>query len=148
RLNAIGIDSWALGFTLLLSVLTGIIFGLAPALQASRPDLNATLKEGGTRATGGASRHRLRGLLVVAEVSMTLVLLIGAGLLLHSFTGLRETKLGFNLDHFLAASVTLPQATHPTAALKKTYYQRSLPRLAARPEAQAVGLITSLPLGE
>jgi len=147
RLNAIGIDSWALGFTLLLAVLTGIIFGLAPALQASRPDLNATLKEGGTRATGGASRHRLRGLLVVAEVSMALVLLIGAGLLLKSFTRLRETNLGFNPDHVLTASVTLPEATHPTAALKKAYYQQSLARLAARPEAQAVGLVTSLPLG-
>jgi len=147
RLNAIGIDSWALGFTLLLSVLTGIIFGLAPALQASRPDLNATLKEGGTRATGGASRHRLRGLLVVAEVSMALVLLIGAGLLLKSFSRLRETKLGFNPDHVLTASVTLPEATHPTAALKKAYYQESLARLAARPETQAVGLITSLPHG-
>jgi putative ABC transport system permease protein len=148
RLNDIGIDPWALGFTLLLSVLTGVIFGIAPALQASRPDLNATLKEGGAGATGGASRHRLRGLLVVAEVSMALVLLIGAGLLLKSFTRLRETKLGFNPDHVLTASVTLPEATHPTAALKKAYYQQSLARLAARPETQAVGLITSLPLGD
>ncbi len=148
RLNAIGIDPWALGFTLLLSVLTGVIFGTAPALQASRPDLNATLKEGGTGATGGASRHRLRGLLVVAEVSMALVLLIGAGLLLKNFTRLRETELGFNPDHVLTASVTLPKATHPTATLKKAYYQQSLDRLAARSETQAVGVITSLPLGD
>jgi putative ABC transport system permease protein len=147
RLNAIGIDPWVLGFTLLLAVLTGIIFGLAPALQASRLDLNATLKEGGTRATGGASRHRLRSLLVVAEVSMALVLLIGAGLLLKSFTRLRETKLGFNSDHVLTASVTLPEATYPTAAQVKAYYQQSLAHLAASPEAQAVGVVNSLPLG-
>jgi len=147
RLNAIGIDPWALGFTLLLSGLTGVIFGLAPALQASRLDLNTTLKEGGTRATGGASRHRLRSLLVIAEVSMALVLLIGAGLLLKSFTRLRETKLGFNPDHVLTASVTLPQADYPTATLMKAYYQQSLARIAARPEAQAVGLVNSLPLG-
>ncbi|MBO0859294.1 MAG: ABC transporter permease [Chloracidobacterium sp.] len=147
RLNAIGIDPWALGFTLLLSVLTGVIFGLTPALQASRLDLNATLKEGGTRATGGASRHRLRGLLVVAEVSMALVLLIGAGLLLKSFTRLRETKLGFNPDHALTACVTLPPADYPSAARMKAYYQQSLAHLAARPETQAVGLINSLPLG-
>jgi putative ABC transport system permease protein len=147
RLNAIGIDPWALGFTLLLSVLTGVIFGFAPALQASRPDLNATLKEGGTGATGGASRHRLRGLLVVAEVSMALVLLIGAGLLLKSFTRLRETKLGFNPDRVLTASVTLPEADYTTGARMKAYYQQSLARLAARPEAQAVGVVNSLPLG-
>jgi predicted lysophospholipase L1 biosynthesis ABC-type transport system permease subunit len=141
RLNAISIDPWALGFTLLLSVLTGVIFGLAPALQASRPDLNATLKEGGTRATGGASRNRLRRLLVVAEVSMALVLLIGAGLLLKSFTRLRETKLGFNPDHVLTASVTLPPADYPTTAQMKAYYQQALTRIAARPEAQAAGFV-------
>jgi putative ABC transport system permease protein len=147
RLNAIGIDPWALSFTLLLSILTGVIFGLAPALQASRLDLNATLKEGGARGTGG-SRHRLRNLLVVVEVSMALVLLIGAGLLLKSFTRLRETKLGFNPDHVLTASVSLPLADYPTAPQVKTYSQQALARLAARPEVQAVGVINSLPLGD
>src|SRR5262249_1822640 len=135
------------GFTLLLSVLTGVIFGLAPALQASRLDLNATLKEGGARTTGGGSRHRLRGLLVVAEVSMALVLRIGAGLLLKRSTHFRETKLGFNPDHVLTASVTLPQADSPAAARVKAFYQQSLARIAARPEAQAVGVVNSLPLG-
>jgi putative ABC transport system permease protein len=148
RLNAIRIDPWALGFTLLLSVLTGVIFGLAPALQASRLDLNATLKDGGTRATGSASRHSLRGLLVVAEVSMALVLLIGAGLLLKSFTRLRETKLGFNPDHVLTACVTLPEADYTTAARMKAHYQQALLRVAARPETQAVGLVNSLPLSD
>ncbi|HZN10053.1 MAG TPA: ABC transporter permease, partial [Blastocatellia bacterium] len=147
RLNSIGIDPWVLGFTLLLSVLTGVVFGLAPALQASRLDLNATLKEGGARATGGAARNRLRGLLVVAEVSMALVLLIGAGLLLKSFARLRETKLGFNPDHVLVASVTLPEAAYPTVAEVKTYYQQALARLTTRPEARAVGVVNSLPLG-
>ncbi|MGH9847863.1 MAG: ABC transporter permease, partial [Blastocatellia bacterium] len=147
RLNAIGIDPWALGFTLLLAVLTGIIFGLAPALQASQPDLKATLKEGGTRTTGGAAGQRLRSLLVVAEVALALVLLIGAGLLLKSFTQLRETKLGFNPDHVLTASVTLPEAAYPTMAQVKAYYQQALARLAARPEAQSAGVVSSLPLG-
>lgn len=146
RLTAIKIDPWVLGFTLLLSILTGVIFGLAPALQASRLNLNTTLKEGGTRAAGGA-RQRLRSLLLVVEVSMALILLIGAGLLLKSFAQLRETKLGFKPDHVLTASVTLPQASYPTAAQMKAYYQQSLPRLAARPEVQAVGLVNSLPLG-
>ncbi len=147
RLNAIGMDPWALGFTLLLSILTGVIFGLAPALHASRLDLNSTLKEGGTRAAGGAPRHRLRSLLVIAEISMALVLLIGAGLLLKSFTRLRETKPGFNPDHVLTATVTLPEADYATASQVKAYYQEALVRLSARPEAQAVGLVNSLPLG-
>jgi len=146
RLTTIRIDPWVLGFTLLLSILTGIIFGLAPALQASRLDLNTALKEGGTRGTGGGSRHRLRSLLVVAEVSLALVLLIGAGLLLKSFTRLRETQLGFNPDHVLTASVALPQADYPTTAKVKTYAQQSLARLAVRPEVQAVGVVNSLPL--
>src|SRR6185503_18606154 len=76
RLNAIGIDRWVLGFTLLLSAVTGVTFGLAPALQSSKLDLNPTHKEGGARMIGGIERHRLRGLLVVAEVSMALMLLI------------------------------------------------------------------------
>ena len=147
RLNAIGIDPWVLGFTLLLSVLTGLVFGLAPALQASRLDLNGTLKKGGTPTTGGGSRHRLRSVLVVAEVSMALVLLIGAGLLVKSFSRLRETKLGFNPDHVLTASVTLPEASYPAAAQVKEYYQQSLARLATIPGAQAVGVVNSLPLG-
>jgi putative ABC transport system permease protein len=148
RLNAIGIDPWALGFTLLLSILTGVIFGLAPALQASRLDLNAALKEGGARGAGGGSRHRLRSLLVVAEVSMALVLLIGAGLLLKSFTRLRETKLGFNPDHVLTASVSLPLADYATTPQVKAYSQQALARLAARPEVQAVSVVNSLPLGD
>src|SRR5207253_11461798 len=128
--------------------LTGIIFGLAPAMQASRLDLNTALKEGGTRAAGGGSRHRLRSLLVVAEVSLALVLLIGAGLLLKSFTRLRETKLGFNPDHVLTASLTLPEADYPTTVQIKAYYQQALARLAARPEVQAASIINALPLGK
>ena len=148
RLNAIRIDPWVLGFTLLLSLLTGLVFGLAPALQGSRLNLNSTLKEGGSRATGVGSRHRLRGLLVVAEVSMALVLLIGAGLLLKSFTRLRDTKLGFNPDHVLTASVTLPEAAYPTTAQVMDYCQQSLARLATLPEVESVGIVNSLPLGD
>jgi putative ABC transport system permease protein len=148
RLNAIVVDRWVLGFTLLISILTGIIFGLAPALQSSKPDLNTALKDGGRRTTGSTFRHRLRSLLVIAEVSLALVLLIGAGLLLKSFTRLRETSLGFNPDHVLTASVTLPESSYPKTAQVKAYYQQSLARLAARPEVQAVGIVSALPLGK
>lgn len=148
RLNAIGIDRWVLGFTLLLSAVTGITFGLAPALQSSKLDLNASLKEGGAQMIGGMERHRLRGLLVVAEISMALMLLIGAGLLLKSFTRLRETRLGFNPDHVLSASLTLPDADYPTTAQVKAYYQQALTRLAEHPEVQAASIINALPLGK
>ena len=147
RLNAIGIDRWVLGFTLLLSAVTGITFGLAPALQSSKLDLNSTLKEGGAQMIGGMARHRLRGLLVVAEVSMALMLLIGAGLLLKSFTRLRETRLGFNPDHVLSASLTLPDADYPTTAEVKAFFQKALTRVAGHPEVQAASIINALPLG-
>ena len=148
RLNAIGIDRWVLGFTLLLSAVTGITFGLAPALQSSKFDLNASLKEGGAQMIGGTARHRLRGMLVVAEVSMALMLLIGAGLLLKSFARLRETRLGFNPDHVLSASLTLPDADYPTTAHVKAYYRQALTRLAQHPEVQAASIINALPLGK
>jgi putative ABC transport system permease protein len=148
RLNAITVDRWVLGFTLLTSILTGIIFGLAPALQSSKPDLNTALKDGGRRTSGGTFRPRLRSLLVIAEVSLALVLLIGAGLLLKSFTRLRETSLGFNPDHVLTASVTLPEVIYPTITQAKAYYRQALARLATRPEAQAVGIVSALPLGK
>jgi putative ABC transport system permease protein len=147
RLSAVGIDRWVLGFTLLLSAVTGITFGFAPALQSSKLDLNSTLKEG-ARMIAGLARHRLRGLLVVAEVSMALMLLIGAGLLLKSFTRLRETRLGFNPDHVLSASLTLPDADYPTTAKVKAYYQQALTRLSKHPEVQAASIINALPLGK
>jgi putative ABC transport system permease protein len=147
RLSAIGIDRWVLGFTLLLSAVTGITFGFAPALQSSKLDLNSTLKEG-AQMIGGLARHRLRGLLVVAEVSMALMLLIGAGLLLKSFTRLRETKLGFKPGHVLSASLTLPNADYPTTAQVKAYYQQALTRLAEHPEVQAASIVNALPLGK
>jgi putative ABC transport system permease protein len=148
RLNLIGIDGWVLTFTVAISVLTGIVFGLAPALQASQPDLGASLKEGGTRGADGAGRHRLRSALVVAEVSLALVLLIGAGLLLKNFTQLRRTELGFNPDRVLVAGITLPEAGYPSTANVKAYYQQALARLSARQEVQAVGIVNALPLGK
>jgi len=147
RLNAIAIDGWVLGFTLLISALTGVVFGLAPALQASKLDLNIALKDGGARMAGHVSRHRLRSVLVIVEVSLALVLLIGAGLLVKSFTRLRETSLGFNPDRVLTTSITLPEAAYPKTAQVKAYYEQALARLAARPEVQAVSLINALPLG-
>ena len=146
RLTAIEIDSWTFAFTFLLSVVTGVTFGLAPALQSARPDLNSTIREGSGQMAGGA-RQRLRSLLVVSEIALSLMLLIGAGLLVKSFARLRSTPLGFDSARVLTANITLPEASHPTMAAVKSYYQQALARIVARPEVQAASVVNSLPLG-
>jgi predicted permease len=143
RFTTIAIDPWVLGFTLLLSILTGVIFGTSPALQTARLDLNSTLKEG-TRSPLGF-HFRLRSVLIVVEVSLALVLLTGAGLLLRSFMNLRQTKLGFNPDHVLLASVSLPVPGYPTTNQIKQYYQQALMRLSQRNEVQSIALANSPP---
>src|SRR5262249_17304463 len=105
RLDQIGIDMKVLAFTLTVSLATGIIFGLGPALQASKPDLNESLKEGGRGTSGGRRSRRIRSLLVVSEIALSLVLLIGAGLLIKSFMHLQKFDLGFNPDNLLTMRV-------------------------------------------
>ena len=146
RLTAIEIDRWTLAFTFLLSVVTGVIFGLAPAWRAAKPDLNSTLRESSGQMAGGA-RQRLRSVLVVSEIALSLVLLIGAGLLVKSFARLRSTPLGFESRNVLTASITLPEASYPTMPSVKSYYQESLARIVARPEVQAASIVNALPLG-
>jgi predicted permease len=146
RLNAIGIDGWVLAFVAIVSILTGLAFGLAPAWRTAKADLNTALKAGGTRGSGGADRGRIRGVLVIAEVSLALVLLIGAGLLLKSFVTLRTRPLGFNPNGVIAAHVTLPDASYVTVAQVKTYFKEALARVQGQPDLQAAGLISALPL--
>jgi putative ABC transport system permease protein len=147
RLDGIAIDGRMLGFTLLLSVVTGLLFGLAPVARASKPDLSSSLQEGGARAAGSAERNRVRKILVVCEVSLSLILLIGAGLLIRSFAALRQTPIGFDPSGTLTASITLPEATYQTAARRKAFYRAALERVAALPDVRAVGLVNALPLG-
>ena len=108
RIGEVGVDARILLFTVVISVATGLIFGLVPALQASRFDLNKTLKDGMRGMTGGPGHSRLRSLLVVSEVAMALVLLIGAALLMKSFVRLLEVKPGFNPANVLTLDVQLP----------------------------------------
>src|SRR5262249_55648321 len=110
RIKEISLDKWVLCFTLAVSLITGIIFGLAPALQASKQNLNESLKEGG-RTTGGVSRNRMRSALVVIEVALSLVLLVSAGLLIESLRKLSEVNPGFDPHNLLAANVSLPRLT-------------------------------------
>jgi putative ABC transport system permease protein len=146
RLNGTAVDAHVLGFTLLVSLLTGIAFGSAPALQASRPDLNEMLKEGGrTSALGGA---RVRGLLIVAEVAVSLVLLIGAGLLIRSFLRLQEVTPGFNPEHVLALEMFLPGIKYPEDYQHIAFYEDVLKRTRALPGVEAAGVVSVLPVSD
>jgi putative ABC transport system permease protein len=148
RLSGAGVDSHVLIFTLVVSLLTGIAFGIAPALQASRPDLNEMLKEGGrTSATGGRGR-RVRSLLVVAEVAVSLVLLIGAGLLLRSFLRLQEVKPGFNPEHTLTLEMFLPGVKYPEDYQHVAFYEEVLKRTRELPGVEAAGVVSVLPAAE
>src|SRR6266516_3304542 len=142
-MHGIGIDAWVLAFTLGVSVVTGLLFGLAPAFQVSRTDVNAALKQESRGDTGG-HRHRLRHLLVVSEVALSLVLLIGAGLLLKSFARLNEVDPGFRTEGVLTFQVTL--TGEKSSPQKVNFIEQILERLRALPGVQAAAATDSLPL--
>ena len=144
RLDQIGVDGRVLGFTFAMSLLTGFIFGLVPALQASKPDLNETLKEGGRGATGGARGRRIRGSLVVSEIALSLVLLIGAGLLIKSFIHLQRFDLGFNPNNLLTMRVQLPGSKYRENKQVVNFFDQLLPRMESVPGVQGVGGISEM----
>jgi predicted permease len=151
RFEDIGINGTVLAFTFAISLATGILFGLAPAWRAIQVDLTASLKTGGRRGQGDAglrvSRHRLRGLLVVAELALSLILLIGAGLLIRSFGRLQHVPPGFNTDRVLSMQVA---ATGPQYRQNKPvvqFYQEIESRIARLPGVLAAGAVSVLPLG-
>jgi len=131
-----------LGFSFLTSVACGVLFGLLPALQSSRSRPNESLKEGERGST--ANRGRTRSALVVAEIGLSLVLLVGAGLLFRSFARLMEVNVGFDPDHLLTFNLGLPSSTDPVRQL--AFYQQVVQRLQALPGVEAVGAISRLPL--
>ena len=145
RAAEINIDGRALVFTLLLSLLSGIIFGLAPALQISRADVHEALKEGWSAAAGGFSRNRVRSLLVVAEIALALVVLIGGGLMVQSFIRLMRIDPGFNPEDTLVMDLALPPARYPAGESQTSFYQRLIERLEGLPGVQAAGLAGPLP---
>jgi hypothetical protein len=145
RISSISLDWKVVGFALLLAVITGLLCGLAPALAATRTDINETLKEGGRTGSSGGGHARLRAVLVVAELAVALVLLTGAGLLLRSFEKLRGVDLGFRTDHVLTASYSLPQQQYSTQASVDSFNRELLTKLRQLPSVQAVGLTTNLP---
>jgi putative ABC transport system permease protein len=146
QVGDISIDAKVLGFTLLVSLLTGVIFGLAPAAQASNFNLNETLKEGGRDSAAGSRGNWMRGLLVVAEVAVSLLLLIGAGLLINSFMRLRNVDPGFRADNLLTMQVELPEVKYPDHARRSAFYTELISRVEALPGVNSAAVTTNLPL--
>ncbi len=137
RTDAIGLDATVMAATVLASIVASLLFGILPALQASRTQAAGVIKNAGER---GSSRARGRAALVVAEIALTLILLVGAGLLATSFLRLQRVDPGFNADHVTIADLMIPQARYPKGADQTRVYRRLLEGLADRPELQAVGV--------
>lgn len=146
RVKDVAIDSGALAFTLAVTILTGITFGLAPALQASKPDLNEILKESGGRgSTGGIHRQRVRNMLVVAEVALALVLLVGGGLMIRSFLRLQRVNPGFNPDNAMMVKLVLPKSRYPEDGQQTAFLNQLVENVSALPRVQSVGATISMP---
>ncbi len=146
RLDEIAMDWRAVGYMIAITTLTGLLFGAAPVWRLFKADLNQALRDGGKGAWGAISGRRALGALVVAETALALTLLVGAGLLIRSFIQLQRVAPGFNPRNVLTAVVTLPQAVYPRPDQITSFYSRLLERLRAMPGAQAVAIVSSLPL--
>ena len=142
----ISMDLKVLGFTFLVSVATGLIFGLAPAIQAARFNQIDTLKEGGRDAATGGSGKRLRGLLVTAEVAISLVLLIGAGLLINSFLRLRNVDPGFRADNLLTMKIVLPEPKYEEMQRRSVFYTELINRVQSLAGVRSAAVTSNLPL--
>jgi putative ABC transport system permease protein len=146
RVNNVSLDGRVLAFTVAITLLTGIIFGLVPALQASKSNLNETMKDAGRGSTESGRRKLIRSTLVVLEVASALVLLVGAGLLIKSFWQLQKVDPGFNPDNALAVSVTLPNAKYPEANQQAAFFQELIASVGALPGVQAAGAGHVIPM--
>jgi putative ABC transport system permease protein len=144
RAKEIGVDSRVLGFTLLLSLASGVVFGLIPALHSSRPDLNESLKEGAKGTM--AHSNRTHSLLVISEMALALILLIGAGLLVQSFRLLQDVNPGFDPSNILTMRLPLPEIKYGEPGRAAAFIGQLLERVSALPGVKAVGTTTHLPM--
>jgi putative ABC transport system permease protein len=144
--GAVHVDWRVLTFTLALSAVTAVLFGLFPAWQASQAEVNEGLREGGRAHSASRKQGRTLGALVTVQFALALVLLVGAGLLLRSFSRLLATNPGFRPDHVLTMSVSLPAQAYKTGSQVRNFYQRLQPTLEGVPGVKAAAIATSLPL--
>jgi putative ABC transport system permease protein len=145
RLSEVGIDAPVLAFALGVSVLASLLFGLAPALQTLRVDLNKSLKQGTTRTSGGAIADRMRALLVVAEIALSMMLLTGAGLLLKSFIALQNVTLGFRPERVLVMEASVPASDLESARRASLFYRDLLEQVRAIPGVASLGATRNVP---
>jgi putative ABC transport system permease protein len=148
RLSEVRTDAWVFGFTLLLSLATGLLFGLAPALHALKLAPNASLKEAGRSVSSGRLAERMRGALMVSEVALALLLLVGAGLLLRSFVRLQSVDPGFDSHGLLALRVSLPALRYAEPQRVAAFYRDVVDGLAALPGVTAAAATSHVPLAE
>lgn len=146
RLDELSVDGRAPVFCLLISLLTAALFGLLPALRASRPNVHETLKEGGRGSGGGVGRQLLRSALVIIEMALSVALLIGAGLLLRSFSKLQDIKLGFEPDHLLTLRINLPRSRYQGNPECWNFYTRLLQETKSLPGVLDVALTSLVPM--
>ena len=146
RIGTIQLDASVLGFTLLVSLATGVIFGLVPAWQASHVDLNSSLKSGTRTGGGGESKGRVRNALIMAEVALALVLLISAGLLIQSFARLGSVQPGLRTERLLTARMSLPEVAYPKNENITAFLDQFLARIRALPGVESASTIVPLPL--
>jgi putative ABC transport system permease protein len=147
RSDEIGIDGAVMIFTLAVSLLAGVLFGLAPAIHTATPDLHGALKEGGRGATGDRGSHALRRSLVVTEVALALTLLTGAGLLLKSFARLQGVDPGFDPSNLLTFNIALPETRYANDTTQAAFFDQALPAIARVPGVLGVGATTVMPFG-
>ena len=146
RAGEITVDGRVLAFGLLVSVVAGILFGLVPAWQSSKPNVNETLKESGKASSGHGRGHRVRGALVVIQVALAFILLVSSGLLIKSFARLQSVSLGFNQQHLLTMQVTLPPAQYPRAPDVLNFYKEAARQLSALPGVTSASGTSHVPL--
>ena len=144
--STIRADGVVLAFTVAMSILAGVLFGMAPALQVSRPDLNSILRSEGRGATSGRRRNLFRNLLVVSQVALSTILLIGAGLLLRNFVQMRGANPGFDPHNLLTLKITLPPARYNTGPQMIAFYQELVRQVSSVPGVRQVAISSALPL--
>ena len=142
----VSIDATVLAFTFLISLLTGVVFGLAPALRTMKLNLGESLKEGSRTSSEGASRNRIRSTLVVIESAVAVMLLVGAGLLIRSLIQLQNTPPGFDAQNVLTMGVNLSREKYSTPEKASNFFYELENRIAGLPGVESVGLVTELPL--